>query len=192
MFAWVAAHALAIALFAILCYGTGRALIARLPCEDALLRAAIATGLGFCVFAQVLFVVASLGVLTPTVVFAILALMALTFLWSGGRSRPPAAEAAAATRGVALSFLAGDDSVRALLPESAEAVRALASETLHIPLSVAIANARLAAIDRILDRDAARHTNVRGVRAAQKPRRRELGRHGRIVQNALCMSGWQC
>ena len=89
MLVWVAAHALAIALFALLCYGTGRALIARIPCEDALLRAAIATGLGFCVFGQVLFVVASLGVLTRTVVFALLLLMALTFLWRTGNPACP-------------------------------------------------------------------------------------------------------
>jgi len=131
MFLWVAAHALAIALFALLCYGTGRALIARIPCEDALLRAAIATGLGFCVFAQVLFVVASLGVLTRTVVFAILALMALTFLWSGGRSRPPAAEAAAAP--LAFSIITF---IEALYPPAG-----FDATTYHLPFARAFADA---------------------------------------------------
>jgi len=131
MFLWVAAHAFAIALFALLCYGTGRALIARLPCEDALLRAAIATGLGFCVFGQVLFVVASLGVLTRTVVFAILALMALTFLWSGGRSRPPAAEAAAAP--LAFSII---PFIEALYPPAG-----FDATTYHLPFARAFADA---------------------------------------------------
>jgi ferrous iron transport protein B len=71
----------------------------------------------------------------------------------------------APTRGVALSFLAGDDTLAALLPADAPRIRQIAAEKLDVPLSVAIVNARLAAIDGILDRDAHRRTNVRGVRA---------------------------
>ena len=69
------------------------------------------------------------------------------------------------TRGLALSFLSGDDSVAALLPKDAPRIRCIAAEKLDTPLAVAVANARLATIDRILDRDAARRTNVRGIRA---------------------------
>ncbi len=85
---------------------------------------------------------------------------AVTALCSGGRSRPPVAEAATATRGIALSYLAGDDSVRALLPANAEAIREAAGGM----LAVAIANARLAVVDALLE-GGTRHSNVRGVRA---------------------------
>lgn len=73
---------------------------------------------------------------------------------SGGRS----------TRGVALSYLAGDDSVASMLPGSAEAVRDGAAAAVDVPIAVAIANARLAAIDALLDGGAHR-SNVRGFRA---------------------------
>lgn len=68
------------------------------------------------------------------------------------------------SRGVALSFLAGDDSLLALLPNDAPRIRHIAAETLDAPLSVAVANARLAVVDTILA-GGARRTNVRGVRA---------------------------
>jgi ferrous iron transport protein B len=68
------------------------------------------------------------------------------------------------SRGLALSFLAGDDSVAALLPKDAPRIRHIAAETLDVPLSVAIANARLAVVDAILA-GGTRRTNVRGVRA---------------------------
>jgi 4-amino-4-deoxy-L-arabinose transferase-like glycosyltransferase len=74
---WVAIHAGAVLFLAVLCYGTGRALIARLPCSSDGLRAAIATGAGLCVFGQLLFIAATFGALTRGAVFALLALMAL-------------------------------------------------------------------------------------------------------------------
>jgi ferrous iron transport protein B len=76
-----------------------------------------------------------------------------------------AIETLAGSRGVALSYLAGDDTLAHLLPKDAPRVRGIVAERIDTPLSIAIANARLAAIDQILDRDAARRTNVRGVRA---------------------------
>jgi ferrous iron transport protein B len=68
-------------------------------------------------------------------------------------------------RGLALSYLAGDDSVASLLADDAPRIRKLTAETLDVPLAVAIVNARLAAIDGILHHDAHRRTNVRGFRA---------------------------
>ena len=70
-----------------------------------------------------------------------------------------------AQRGLALSYLAGDDSIASPLADDAPRIRKLAAATLDAPLAVAIANARLAAIDGILHHDAHRRTNVRGFRA---------------------------
>lgn len=70
-------QALAIVVLAVLCHGTGRAILARLPCESRGLRAVVATGLGFGMFGQALFAIALLGALTRPVVLTLLVLMAL-------------------------------------------------------------------------------------------------------------------
>jgi uncharacterized membrane protein len=92
----VVTHTLVIAIFAALCYGTGRALTARLPAADG----ALAFGVGFCAFAQVLFVLALCGALTRIAVFVLLLVMLASLVErrplrppvlarAGGRGRPP-------------------------------------------------------------------------------------------------------
>jgi ferrous iron transport protein B len=58
------------------------------------------------------------------------------------------------SRGIAMSVLAGDETLRPLLPESAleslDKMRADVQAQMSTPLSVAISNARVAAVDRIL------------------------------------------
>jgi len=121
-------HAIEIAIFAALCYGTGRALTARLPGVGG----AVALGVGLCAFAQVLFVVAALGMLTRIAVFVLLAVMAL--LWTAAAA-PPLSKAVWKSGGVAaavqiLPFL------RALYPPSAY------DETMyHLPYARLFANA---------------------------------------------------
>jgi ferrous iron transport protein B len=67
--------------------------------------------------------------------------------------------------GVALSVLAGDPTVAPLLPaeslEILDGIRHRAQAAFPIPLSVAIANARIAAVDRLLGEAAARQENGR-------------------------------
>jgi len=58
------------------------------------------------------------------------------------------------SRGIAMSVLAGDETLRPLLPqsifESLDAIRAEVQSRVSAPLSVAISNARVAAVDRLL------------------------------------------
>src|SRR6185436_18354427 len=70
-------HAFAVLALAVLCYGTGRAVIDRLPCSSAGIRAVVAAGLGFGLFGQALFAAGSVGALTRPVVFALLFVMAI-------------------------------------------------------------------------------------------------------------------
>lgn len=68
-------------------------------------------------------------------------------------------EAIGCSRGIALSVLAGDETLRPHLPasalESLDRIRATVQRTVTQPLSVVIANARLAAVDRIIGTGAA-------------------------------------
>lgn len=106
---------MAILALAILCHGTGRVLIERLPSTSAALRAAIATGLGFGLFGQALFALGSVGALTRPAVFALLLVMAIAGvryvreLWLLLR-RTPVVALAVLFAGSALTFL------RALYP----------------------------------------------------------------------------
>jgi hypothetical protein len=110
----VVTHALVIAIFAALCYGTGRALTARLPGAGGV----VAFGVGFCAFAQLLFVLAAFGALTRIAVIVVLAVM-LASLVDRRPPRPPVSHegrrpgAAAAPLVAILSFL------RALYPPTA-------------------------------------------------------------------------
>jgi len=78
-----------------------------------------------------------------------------------------AGEAGAFSRGIALSVLAGDETLTPHLPEAAletlDRIRADVQRAMAQPLSIVIANARVAAVDRILGaavakQDAARST----------------------------------
>jgi ferrous iron transport protein B len=65
---------------------------------------------------------------------------------AGGTTRP--------SRGIALTVLAGDETLKPFLPSAAladlDGIRADVQRTLSQPLSIAIANARVAAVDRLL------------------------------------------
>ncbi|HUP46381.1 MAG TPA: ferrous iron transport protein B [Thermoanaerobaculia bacterium] len=69
------------------------------------------------------------------------------------------------SRGLALSILSGDETLRGMLPERSlaalDAIRGDAQRRVNQPLSVVIANARVAAIDRLLG-EAKEHQNRRG------------------------------
>jgi ferrous iron transport protein B len=62
----------------------------------------------------------------------------------------------APSRGVAVSFLAGDESVRPLLGGDAISIRDEAERENDVPIAAAIASARMAAVDALLTRDAGR------------------------------------
>lgn len=68
-----------------------------------------------------------------------------------------------ASRGMALSFLAGDESVSPAVSADAEAIRSEAASALSQPPATMIAGARVAAVDRILA-DHATHRAVGGFR----------------------------
>ena len=78
---WVGARLLAVLALALLCHGIGRAVIGRLPCTSAGLRVVVATGLGFGIIGQLLFVIGSIGALTRTVVIALLVVLAIPAFW---------------------------------------------------------------------------------------------------------------
>lgn len=103
----VVMHAIAIAVFAALCYGTGRALTARLPGAGG----AVAFGVGFCAFAQVLFVLAMCGALTRWAVIAVL------LLWTAA-AVPPLFHTSFKSAGLAAA-LQSLPFLRALYPPSA-------------------------------------------------------------------------
>ena len=75
-----ATHAIAVAVLALVCHGTGRAVMdaLRLPRGDAaLLRAVVASGLGFGAMGMLFFAAGSAGALTRPVVIAILLVLAV-------------------------------------------------------------------------------------------------------------------
>ena len=75
-------------------------------------------------------------------------------------------ETFATSRGVALSILAGDETLAPHLPEAKletlDRIRADVQRAVVQPLSVAIANARVAAVNRLAGGDAARQDRLRG------------------------------
>lgn len=93
-----ATHAFALAVLALLCHGTGRAVMdaLRLRTDDAGVRAVVASGLGFGALGTILFAAGSVGALTRPVVVAVLVLLALcgaryaAELWTLARRTPPA------------------------------------------------------------------------------------------------------
>ena len=101
----VLVHAIVIAVFAALCYGAGRALTRRLA------DGAIAFGVGFCAFAQVLFVLAMCGALTRWSGIAVL------LLWTAAAA-PPLFRTSFKSGGVAAA-LQSLPFLRALYPPTA-------------------------------------------------------------------------
>ncbi len=85
---------------------------------------------------------------------------------SGGGSEARGLRPEAFSRGIALSILAGDETLTPFLPadalETFDAIRRDVQTAIAQPLSVAIANARLVAVDRLLGTAATQQKESRG------------------------------